>query len=244
MHTELRFEPGIPLPLVPGETHRCPYLAEREARELFALPIGLDARLYRLLMDAGFRRAGGVFYRPECPDCRECRVIRVPAADFRPSRSQRRVLRRNADVEVRCGPLTCDEHRWKLYQRYQIAQHDGDMLHGREDFEEFLGRSPISSFEMTYHVDGRLVGVGVVDEVPDALSSVYFYFDPAEHRRSLGVFSGLCEIEECRRRGLAYWYLGYMIAGCRKMEYKTRFRPYELRNDDGVFVRHAMEASS
>ena len=88
---------------------------------------------------------------------------------------------------------------------------------------------------MTYRVAGRLVGVGVLDLCPGAASSVYFYFDPAESRRSLGVFSALCEIEECRRRGLEHWYIGFHVAGCGKMEYKARFRPHELLGPDGIW---------
>ena len=79
----------------------------------------------------------------------------------------------------------------------------------------------------------RLVGVGIVDITPHALSSVYFYFEPALARRSLGVFSALREIEECRRRELSYWYVGFYVQGCAKMEYKGRFQPHELLSADG-----------
>ena len=236
MDPELHFIPGVPLPMLRGEPHRCPYLPGREARELYALPVGLDAPLYRRLMDAGFRRAGGVFYRADCDACSACQAIRVPVERFTLSRSQRRVWRHNADVEVAAGALVSDDERWELFQRYQCEQHDGEMLGSRAEFEEFLTQSPISTLEMTYRVAGRLIGVGVVDKVPGALSSVYFYFDPIERRRSLGVFSGLCEIAECRRHGLPHWYIGYHVAGCRKMDYKSRFRPYELLRADGEFV--------
>jgi arginyl-tRNA--protein-N-Asp/Glu arginylyltransferase len=64
---------------------------------------------------------------------------------------------------------------------------------------------------------------------------VYFYFDPAESWRSLGVFGALCEIEECRRRGLPYWYIGLYIRDCPKMNYKIDYRPCELLGSDGTW---------
>ncbi len=220
--------PGLSLPLLRGEEHPCPYLPDRQASELYLLTTQIDAAMYQYLMDRGFRRSSDVFYIPRCGTCQACVPIRVPVADFAPSRSQRRVWRRNADVEVDYGPVQDDDEHWELYARYQDSQHDREMLDTRENFTAFLCRSPIPTVELSFRLKGRLIGAAIVDVCPESLSSVYFYFDPDEHRRSLGVFSGLHEIAACRRLGMPHWYLGYMIEGCRKMEYKTRFRPYEL----------------
>jgi arginyl-tRNA--protein-N-Asp/Glu arginylyltransferase len=223
------------LPLFVSEPHACPYLPDRMAQEVFTIRGRLSGSMHRRLMDERFRRAGMILYRPACPSCRECVPIRVPVARFVASRSQRRVQRRNRDVTVRVGPLCADDEHWDLYRRYQTFQHDGKMLGSREEFEHLFGDSPTSTLEMRYRVGERLVGVGQVDVCKDALSSVYFYFDPAEARRSLGVFSGLCEIEECRRRGRAFWYVGFYVAGSPKMEYKARFRPCEMLQADGTW---------
>lgn len=227
--------------LVEGEPHPCPYLPDRLAREEYAFPLAAGPALAQMLLDNGYRRSSDVFYRPRCVTCARCVSMRVPVDGFAPTRSQRRVMRRNADVRVCCGSVALDDEHFDLYMRYQAAQHDGEMLRDRDDFERFFGRTIVETLEMSYRVDGRLVGVGIVDVAADGLSSVYFYFDPVEHRRSLGVFSGLCEIEECRRRGLRYWYLGYWIAGCRTMDYKRRFGPHELRID-GVWQPAAAES--
>lgn len=222
------------LPLLQAAPHRCSYRPPRMAREQVALsPAAIDAQRYQVLMDHGFRRSGMIFYRTDCPGCRACVPIRVPVATFQPSRSQRRTLRRNADVELRLGPPIDDHARYDLFSRYQHWKHADGMSGDRDDFVRFLVESPIDTFEMTYWIRGRLVGVGIVDVCPSALSSVYFYFEPTERARGLGTLSALCEIEECRRRGLPYWYAGYYVAGCRKMEYKARFRPYELLSASG-----------
>jgi len=223
--------PGLPLPLLRGGEHPCPYLPGKIASELFALPIAFEPELYQSLMDHGFRRTDELAYRPACPACRECVPMRVPVASFALSNSQRRVLRRNEDVAVDVGPLCADDERFALFTAYQLGRHDGDMLADRDEFSRFLCESPIDSMEMTFRVNGRLVGVGVIDVCPTSISSVYFYFDPAEARRSLGIFSCLCEIDECRRRGLRHWYPGFLVAGSRKMNYKATFRPHELLLD-------------
>ncbi len=231
---------GVPLPLLRAGSHDCPYLPGRKAAELVVVSPGVDAAMYQRLMNRGFRRSGLMVYRPDCPGCAECVPIRVPVARFMLSRSQRRVQRRNRDVAVEFGEPVCDDERYRLFKRYQTYQHDGRMIGSRADYERFLCETTVSSLEMTYRLDGRLVGVGIADVCPDCLSSVYFYFDPDHARRSLGVFSGLCEIEECRRRRLPFWYVGYFIAGCAKMDYKTRYRPHELLEPDGTWREHRL----
>jgi arginyl-tRNA--protein-N-Asp/Glu arginylyltransferase len=233
---DFEHRPGVPYPLLRTEPHPCPYLPDRDAELLVAVAWGIGGARYRQLLEREFRRTGNVFYRPDCPNCRACRPIRVPVEHFRMSRSQRRVRRRNADLSVSVGPLCVDDDHFDVFAGYQQHRHDGDMADSREAFEEFVGTSPIDSFEIALRLDGRLTGVSIVDVCgEDALSSVYFYYDPAHARRSLGVYSGLCEIDECRRRGRPYWYIGYHVAGCAKMEYKARFRPCELLSPDGVW---------
>jgi len=215
--------------------HACPYLPERDSTNLFAETAQLSPIAYERWMNAGFRRSGTLIYKPICEKCAECRPLRVPVKAFQPSRSQRRVWRRNQDVAVAIGaPETTDE-KWQVYAAYLMHQHDGKMDHEREDFERFLYDSPTTTLEMTFRVAGELLGVGLVDECPTCLSSVYFYFAPQAAKRSLGVFSALCEIEECRRRGLTYWYAGYYIRDCRQMNYKAQYRPYELLGSDSVW---------
>jgi arginine-tRNA-protein transferase len=227
---------AIALPLFRGAPHPCSYLPGQVAINEFSVGIGMDAAGYQDLMDRGFRRSGEVIYRPACQSCRECIPIRVPVERFQISRSQRRVFRKNIDVQVEIGPPELTDEKWEVYSNYLSAMHDGSMSNCREDQKEFLYQSPIDTQEMVYRIDGRVVAVGIVDVCPNALSSVYFFFDPAFARRSLGIFGALKEIEECRRRGLPYWYIGYYVRHCRRMNYKAQFTPYELLREDGVWA--------
>lgn len=221
------------LPLLRSEPHSCPYLPGLVAEDEFAFAHAIDPAAYEALLEQGFRRSGRLVYRPVCLQCRECRPLRVPVADFRPSRSQRRVARRNRDVTMRFEHPRCSDEKWRMYRDYLAYQHDGTMSDHRQDFERFLYDSPTQTLEMSYHVADRLVAVGIVDTGPTCLSSVYFFFDPAEARRSLGTYSALTEIAACRSSGRRYWYAGFFIRGCRRMSYKAHFRPYELLDRDG-----------
>ena len=70
--------------------------------------------------------------------------------------------------------------------------------------------------------------MAVTDRLATGLSAVYTFFDPDEPRRSLGRYAILWQIEEARRSELPALYLGYWIRNCRKMNYKTEYRPLEM----------------
>lgn len=238
------FEPriSIALPLFQSEPHPCSYLSGRTAITEYSVPgafapIGtnppLTAEDYQALMDAGFRRSGIAVYRTACESCRECVPIRVPVATFRRSRSQRRVLRRNHDVAVTLDKPRASDEKYRIFAAYQRDHHDSDAVDSYAQFKEFLYRSPVQSLEMVCRIGEAIAGVGIVDVASQSLSSVYFYFDPAHARRSLGTFSALMEIDLCRQIGKPYWYAGYYIRECERMNYKAAFEPYELLHEDG-----------
>jgi leucyl-tRNA---protein transferase len=228
----------------PGEAFACPYIAGRRARHLVVGATTVPPGLYHSLMDLNFRRLGPVFYRPTCDDCQECRMLRVPVQEFKPSRAQRRCLAANEDVTIEIGPPVATEEKRRLYQSYLEARHDGQMDGSPTEFEGFLYTSSVETLEFVYRLGDRVVGVGIADLEPLALSAVYFYFDPAASHRSLGVFNVLRLIEECRIRGRSHLYLGYYVQECRKMSYKAAYRPCEVLRSDRRWVRLDFKASA
>ena len=214
----------------------CPYLPGRLARSEVYRADKLDASLYETLLARGFRRTGRMVYRPRCRGCSECRQLRVQVKNFIPTRSMRRVWRRNADMQVATGRPVVTDEKFDLYCRYLDGQHDSLMSRTPEAFREFLFDSPMTTYEFDYRIDGRLVGVSIADQCVAGLSSVYMFFDPSESKRSLGTYSVLWEIEHCRRQGLPFYYLGFYVAGAATMNYKSRFRPFELLVSDERWV--------
>jgi arginyl-tRNA--protein-N-Asp/Glu arginylyltransferase len=211
----------------------CPYLPERAARYLTIVPAPVFPGVYHALMDRNFRRVGPTFYSTRCEGCDECRMLRVPVAEFGPSRAQRRCRARNADLEIALVPPSPGAEKLALYRSYLRARHDGQMEGSEVELRSLSAGSAVDTREIEYRAGGRLVAVGVADLEPRAMSAVYCYFDPGESRRSLGVFNVLWMIDECRRRGLPWLYLGYWIRGSPKMEYKANYRPCEMLGVDG-----------
>lgn len=212
--------------------HVCGYFPERIARDLVIDP--RDPRLpqaYPVALGWGFRRSGGIVYRPHCHGCRACVAVRIPVAGFRPDRSQRRCLARNADVAARVLPSERRDEHIALYQRYLRARHPGGGMddHGAAEFDQFLvGNWSDGRFlELRDERDHRLLAVAVTDLVPDALSAVYTFYDPEESTRGLGTLAILKQLEWATRDGRSHLYLGYWIAGHDKMDYKRRFAPLE-----------------
>jgi arginine-tRNA-protein transferase len=221
----LGLEPTPPAP--------CPYLPGRDSRLVLLRPRRFTPGLYHLFLDLNFRRLGHGVYRPQCDGCRECRQLRVDVERFRPSRVQRRCLKRNADIVATMGSPEATAEKHDVYRRYLATRHDGQMGDAWEEFAEFLHQAPPFTREVVFRADGRLVGAGIVDVEPEVLSAVYFYFDPAFSARSPGTFNVLWLVEECRRRGCPWLYLGYYVAGSPRMIYKAGFHPHQILGDDG-----------
>ena len=226
---------GDSIRLLLTEPHPCSYLDDRIATTGFVDPnIVVDNQLYGRLSTMGFRRSGNHLYTPLCDGCNACVSARIPVALFLPNRSQKRCLKGNADVAVcHTQRIDFDEH-YPVYQQYIFDRHqDGDMFPpSRAQFDQFLGSVRDCTTFLEFRVDNRLIGCAVVDVLPNALSAIYTYFDPLYSSRSLGTLAVLLQVALANELGLKYLYLGYWIADCQKMRYKTNYRPLELLREN------------
>ena len=205
----------------------CPYLAGRTFTAFHTVPAALPEGIgYRELLDAGFRRNGGVLYAPQCAGCAECLPLRLAVAGFQPRRDQRRVWRRNADLVVSWADRGGDEERDDLYRRYERAVH-GRVTDAVSDAMAEGGGIPGGELHAR-DGDGRLLAVSLCDVVGDAWSSVYCYYDPAQRERSLGTYMAMAEIRAAAALALRWWYPGFLVADCAKMAYKSRFGPNQI----------------
>ena len=210
----------------------CPYLPGRTERKIVTELSGTEAEaLHERLSRAGFRRSHNIAYAPVCPGCQACVPIRVVSEEFTPDRTQRRILRANADLTVSEMPARATAEQFTLFQRYQKNRHaDGDMAAmGYYDYRAMIEDTPISTGILEFRdAQDRLVGACLTDWLADGLSAVYSFFDTDEDKRSLGTFAVLWLIGRARSLGLPYVYLGYWVPESRKMAYKARFRPSEI----------------
>jgi arginine-tRNA-protein transferase len=151
------------------------------------------------------------------------------------SRSHKRTVRKNEDVgmDILNQPFITPE-KVVLYDRYVKSKHRESTVEESAEALNVLLNIHYGyphTIEMDYFREGQLIGVGIVDEGRDALSSNYFYYDTDYLDRRLGVFSILKEIELAKILGKKYYYLGFFIEENPKMSYKKYFRPNEtLKN--------------
>lgn len=225
----------------------CPYLDGRVARmPLYRQNRRLTPEQADVRLANAERRVGFSLYRTECPTCTECKGIRVLVGEFRPSKSQRRVARRwealGDRLVIQTGRPTWSDEKLDLFNRHKfergLAESDAEPMDAY-GYAGWLLHSCTPTIEMTYHLDGALIGVGILDLGATSSSSVYFYFDPSPEisRLSPGVFSVLQEIAFCARTGRTHHYLGLWVRDCPSLSYKSAYYPHE-RLEDGDWRRY------
>ncbi|WP_373356667.1 arginyltransferase [Pseudoroseicyclus sp. CXY001] len=210
----------------------CPYLAGRMERKLFTALQGEDAeRLNDALSKQGFRRSQNVLYRPTCADCTACLSARIRVSAFAPSKSQRRVQKRNEELRRRATSPWATDAQYELFRKYLDARHaDGGMADmDIFEFSAMIEETPIRSRLIEYAPSGQpLRAACLTDLLDDGLSMVYSFFDPAYEDLSLGNYMILDHVEIARDMGLPYVYLGYWVPGSPKMGYKARYKGLEV----------------
>jgi len=209
--------------------HDCSYLPYEREQLLVIVDNSLkNAEDYERLLTVGFRRSGEDLYRPHCRSCNACQSIRIHCPAFMPSRSQRRVQKRNQDLHIRYNHHNRVEY-YPIYQRYISQRHaDGSMNPpSPEQYRAFVLCSWLEQVFIEFHACNRLIGVAVTDVLPNGLSAMYSFFEPSQMYRSLGKLAIMQQIALANQLGKQWLYLGYQVDDCQKMNYKTQFQPYE-----------------
>jgi arginine-tRNA-protein transferase len=191
-----------------------------------AMPAEMDA-----LWATGWRHFGTQLFRYAASwhEGQRVRVLplRIDLHKFSPSRSQRRVLKRNADVRAECGQAMIDPEHEKMFARHRsrFKENVPDSL--RDFLSSAPSQIPCEAKECRLSVDNQLLGIGYFDIGREAVSAVYSMFDPAESRRSPGIKLILEEIHWATEHEFRYFYLGYCYDQPSYYDYKKRFAASE-----------------
>lgn len=224
----------ISIPLFLSQEHPCSYLGGLDAQAIFVHPsFQPSTNIYSRLIEQGFRRSGEQIYRPHCAQCAACRPVRIPVKTFKPSRNQRRCEHKNLSTKASIKPAVFNQQHYEMYLRYQQQRHRCSNMadSSPEDYMNFLTCEWSDTLFVEFSIENKLAAVAIVDRLDNALSAVYTFFDPEFSIFSPGVFSLLWQIKQAQLWKLDYLYLGFWIEECRKMSYKTQYRPIQGYSD-------------
>ena len=212
-------------------------------RKLFTALQGDSAeRLNNALSKQGFRRSQNVLYQPSCADCSACLSARIKVADFAPSKSQKRVAKKNASLVRSASSPWATEAQYALFRDYLDSRHatggmaDMDLF----EFAAMVEETPIRTRLIEYRENQPaaiedpyegLRAVCLTDVLDDGLSMVYSFFAPELMKNSLGTYLILDHVQIARELDLPYIYLGYWVPGSDKMGYKANFGGVEIFRD-------------
>ena len=225
----------------------CPYIPGKKSIGEF-LPGEVLFQDYEALIPFGWRRSGNILYRYRCEDCSLCIPIRLRASKILAGKRFKRLKRMNRDISIKPLPADFRQDHFMLYEKYIKTRHPGTFPAAEtskaslESAYRGMLEAPMAAISEYRDASGKLCAIGFLDILPNGLSSVYFSFDPAESRRSLGSYSIFAESEMALRRGKEYYYLGFWIPRAATMDYKADFPPFQLSVHEGNDVEESDES--
>ena len=210
----------------------CGYLQNHRSQSLVvAHPQKLDKNEVSILIDNGFRRSGIHIYKPNCKTCDKCIPIRINVANFRPNKTQKRLLKKYQCLDVSINQLEFTEEDFFLYEKYQRIKHNESSDIDRDyrnDYINYLLTSSTDTKKISFTDQGILKIITILDIFHHSISAVYTFYDVKSNQDSFGSYSILWLIEWAKKNKIKHIYLGYWINESVKMRYKTNFKPFEL----------------
>ena len=213
--------------------YECAYIPDKKVRMRYKYVHKPTKEFCSAVIKRGWRRFGKYYFHPTCEGCNECKSLRVSVDDFKLSRSQKRVIKKNKETKIIIQKPTLTQMHLKLYEKYHTYKNGKDgwkqkSISQSEYHENFVDGAGEFGKEVLYIVDDRLVGVDLIDVLDDGISAIYFFYDPDFPKLSLGVYSLLYQIELAKLLELEWIYLGYWVDGCKAFSYKPNFKPQQL----------------
>ncbi|MGC8828355.1 MAG: arginine-tRNA-protein transferase [Verrucomicrobiia bacterium] len=209
-----------------------PFIAE-QFYSIYIPPHGMD-----ILWSEGWRHFGVWFFRYSITNDEDRRLhiipLRINLETFVPSKTQRRIIQKNADLDLKIRPTQIDDERRRLFNlhktRFKKNIPDSlDIFVG-----EYSQNIPCENIEFSLYYNGELIAASYLDIGEKAVSSVYAIFNPLYSKRSLGIYTMLLEINYAKSRNFKYYYHGYATIEPSEYDYKKRFNSlqyYEWENN-------------
>lgn len=181
----------------------------------------------------GWRRFGAMYFRPVCQDCHSCESLKIDVVNYTFSKSERRILRKNSNLNTIVRHPTMTTEHLELFYRYHAYKHrtrdwDSPKVDPKNYYSSFVHGYGDFGYEVLYFKDDKLIAVDLIDILNDGISSLYCYYDPHHQSLSLGKHTLLEQIALAKHLGLKWIYLGYYVKGCQSLEYKASYAPSRI----------------
>lgn len=209
----------------------CAYLDNTKQTTQYKIIDNCSTDNCEALIEHGWRRFGNMFFRPICADCHACESLKIDVKNYEFSKSERRIQRKNTHTKMIIQEPTLTQEHLDLFEKYHnYMKHKRGWKHERTTprhyYMSFVHGHGDFGYEVLYYIEDKLVGVDLIDILPNGISSIYFYYDPDFTPFSLGTYSMLQQIRIAKENQLDWIYMGYYVEGCQSLEYKSRYRPY------------------
>lgn len=199
------------------------------------LPNQLD-----LLLAQGWRHFGTHFYRYNLGflngDFRFVIPLRIRLADFKPSKSKRRVLRKNQDLQTVIRPIEIDNEKHALFEHHKVRFDHGIPNSIYSFLDNDAANTPCEALEFCVYDKDKLLAVSFLDIGEKSVSSIYAMFEPTITKRSLGIYTMLLEIQYAIENDKTFYYQGYAYEGESFYDYKKQFNALEKYDWFGNWV--------
>ncbi len=185
------------------------------------------------LVQRGWRRFGRYYSRPQCDDCNKCKSLRIDVKNYIFSKNAKKTFKKNRDTLFTVQkPTISDEHitLYEKYHKYMASKKGWEnyKISPNSYHELYMAGAGKFGKEILYYIDDKLAGVDLLDFLDDGISSIYFYYDPDYRNFSLGRYSIYMQIQLAKNFNLRWIYLGYYVKECPSLNYKDRYKPYEI----------------
>jgi len=222
------------------EQRECSYFTNEISDIRYRYMYSCSTEEYQHMLERGWRRFGKMHFVPECKACTKCVSIRIDVANYKFSKSEKRVINKNRDTKLYIRPPSMTIDHLSLYDKYHKYMNEKKdwpyaEIEPNDYAKSYVEGKEEYSKEFLYMRDNKLIGVALVDILPNSISSIYCYYDHDFEQLSLGKFSILAQIKIAKEMNIPYIYLGYWIKDHLSMGYKEAYQPFEVLKNRANF---------
>ena len=215
------------------ESRECSYFDDEISDIRYRYMYDCSTEEYQKMLERGWRRFGKMHFVPECKDCTKCISMRIDVKNYKFSKSEKRVISKNLDTKVIVRPPSITVDHLDLYDRYHSYMNSKkgwpfSKIDPNDYIKSYVEGKAEFSKEFLYMHEDKLIGVALVDILPESISSIYCFYDHEYEKQSIGKFSILAQIKIAKELNIPYIYLGYWIKDHYSMGYKEAYEPFEI----------------